>query len=242
MKAQDLTLSFRDVARYIVPGSVAAALVLWFLAAFAGVHMELWNPGLGDSILFLVAAYVLGHILDILSNRFPSLRYDRITDKVIEAVRSGRDEWFSAEFRAQLDGKIQEYLHVSLSGPDAFNLCDTYITGHQSAREQERFTALTGLYGGLYMSCWFAVASSALIVLKHVLLLALAFFNVIIPVTPFLDYEETQLASGLIVLIGSVLLLRPLRSETVGLNESYVLETYRAFYSLCVQHESEKKV
>jgi hypothetical protein len=240
MKAQDLTLSFRDVARYIVPGSAAVALILWFMIAFAGVHIDSWNPGLGDSILFLLAAYVAGHILDMLSNRFPILQYNRITEKIVEDIRSGKDAWFSPEFRERLDNKIREHLHVPLSSVEAFSLCDTFITGHQTAREQERYTALTGLYGGLYMSCWLSVVLSTLVSLKHVVLLILPLFNVIIPVTSFLDFAETQLIGGLVVLCGSVFLLRPLHAETVGLNESYVLETYRAFYVLCAQRESEK--
>jgi hypothetical protein len=237
MKTDDLGFTFRDIARYLVPGTVAGVLVVWFLVAFAGVSIEMSNVDFGDSVLFLLIAYALGHVLSVVNSATLDKMLGRKLESIAKEIADGKGGHFSPQFRDRLNQCVQSRFGVELSCDDAFDLCDCAIGGQPESREQERYAALSGLYGDLLMAVSAGIGMCLLVGLKHLALLILPTFNVIIPPTPFLDYHEAHLVLGVLGFVVLTALWFPVRREARCLCESMYLETYRAFYALSTKRE-----
>lgn len=235
MKVEDLSLSFRDVARYVVPGSLFMALILWFLAAFMGFHLGGLRVDIGETILFLLAAYVAGHILDVLGNILLSKRANSCIDTLVKEINQSEESVLAGDFRRHLDECLRSRFKISLSSDQSFGLCHTYVRGRAEATEHYRLGALAGMYRGLLTVTRLGMMVSGMILVKHVLLWILPAMNVNIPVTPFFDYVEIHLIASVVLMIFSAIIFRPIRNEMESIAAFYVMETYQAFYTACMR-------
>ncbi|RPH92861.1 hypothetical protein EHM69_11810 [candidate division KSB1 bacterium] len=239
MKAEDLSLSFRDIMRYVVPGAVALAIIIWFLNGFVGIHFGTFDADLGTSILFLLASYVVGHVLDLFGGIVLGKRMNSLAKNTVVAVKNASPDTFTQEFRDKLSQKVRERFNLPLETDEVFDLCDNAILGETAAQGRERLGALSGLYRGMLEAAWLGIGFSGLVVLKHLVLYILPLLNIIVPVTAFLDYEELHLVVGIVLLVLFVILLKPIRRRTESMTESYVYETFHAFYVIATKKKDE---
>lgn len=64
--------SFHDFVGYTIPGGIALLLLYWFGVGFAALDFNFQVNGLGESILFIGASYVLRHLVQGFGDRFES--------------------------------------------------------------------------------------------------------------------------------------------------------------------------
>jgi hypothetical protein len=235
VKAEDFSFSFRDVMRYVVPGALAIGLTLWFLKAFLDVNFSMWNPDLGDSIIFLLASYVVGHCLDLLGDRFLGGRLNSLQDKIQQQIHGGSYSGFTAEFRAKLNEMIQHKFGLPLSNEDINDICYNYLVQNKAAQATERYIAIQGLYRSLLVSIWIGLIFGASVLLKNAMLWLLTQSTVTIPVQGFFDFNLTDLATGFCLLAFFLLILRPLRTQLETFSEFAVADIYRSFYAYCAR-------
>jgi hypothetical protein len=227
------SLTFRDIAGYIVPGTVFLAVLLEFLSGFVGLATSLWDTGIGIVLLFLLASYVAGHLIRVLEWILMHGGTGRQRTQLVTRVYEVDTSVFSPEFVLRLAGYVERTFGLPLSNPDVFPLCRAYTVQHGTSHHYERKLALGHLLSGLHTVAWIGIAFSMLTILKHLLLLLLPLFNVIIPVTAFLDFDEAHLIVSIVSLLVFALLVRPLKSRARHYVKEEVESVYYEFYAVC---------
>ncbi|HUP62768.1 MAG TPA: hypothetical protein VNA69_20375 [Thermoanaerobaculia bacterium] len=146
--------NFYDVYGYLIPGAILIAL-LWLPHAVAlGANTP---TDLTAALIATIAAYVTGHILQIVANRVvPSKvegRYpsDRLLDE--------DDQTFPADYKLRLKAVIQRHLRLDVSHRSnrrtAFLLCRDALIASKSTSYGEQFQGMYTLMRGV--SCAAAV-------------------------------------------------------------------------------------
>jgi len=227
------SLTFRDIAGYIVPGTVFLAVLLEFLSGFVGLAVSMWDAGLGAVLLYLLASYVAGHLIRVLEWVIQRGGTGTQRTELVTRVYEDETSVFTPEFKARLAASVEKTFGLPLSNPDVFPLCRAYTVQHGTSHHYERKLALGHLLSGLHTVAWIGLAFSLLTILKHLLLLLLPMFNVIIPVTAFLDFDEAHLVVSVVLLIVFGLLVRPLRSRARHYVKEEVESVYYEFYAVC---------
>lgn len=240
MRYEVSLLSPRDIVVNLIPGAVLLGLFLWFLDGFVGMLINLLTLGSGlvPLVMWIVAAYAAGIIINLLRQYFGADRAERADVDYVAGVLSDTDTSFSAALKSGIL-KRARMLFGEVAGQELFSLCLDYTTQHHAAKRAEATRAIAELYRGLLAVVWVGVFVSGLIALKHLILLLLPHFGFVFPVTAFLDYEVAHLAMGTVFLFVSLVAVKALRARAEVCARSAVREVYTGFLTL-TSTESEK--
>jgi hypothetical protein len=176
---------------------------------------------------------VAGHLIRVLEWILLRGSAGQQRTQLVTHVYEDNTSVFSPEFRTRLAAYVESTFGLPLSNPDVFPLCRAYAVQHGTSHHYERKLALGHLLNGLHTVAWIGIAFSLLTILKHLLLVLLPLFNVIIPVTPFLDFDEAHLIVGVVSIVVFGMLVRPLRSRARHYLKEEVESVYYEFYAVC---------
>jgi hypothetical protein len=168
--------NFYDIYGYFVPGCSLLGL-LWLPY---GISKRCWpSTELGPALVGVVFAYIVGHVLQILSTKaFPSQIPDHLGNSRYssEVFLDPENSAFSTEFKERLAKLVkddfdidlaierspkkdtdQEFAPVSRSRQDAFFLCRGTLIREKIAAYPEQFEGMYTLLRGLATACLLGV-------------------------------------------------------------------------------------
>ncbi|HEY3294719.1 MAG TPA: hypothetical protein VGL38_04740 [bacterium] len=227
-------LSAKDIAAHVIPGAILVALTLWFLDGFAGLIINLLTLGTGvvSLVMWLLAAYVAGIFVQLFSGLFPGEARHGTESQAAAQLLAGNDRSFSAEFKRDVMARAQRLFGAAATGPELYRLCQDYVTQHNAAKRIEALAAFGHLFRGILIAARIGLITSALIAAKHLVLLLLPQFGIIIPVTGFLDYEAVHLVMGALLVVVFGAGIRLLKARLDFCVEESVRDVYTSFFAV----------
>jgi hypothetical protein len=234
MRFESSPLSAKDIVVNLIPGAMILALFLWFLDGFVGMLINLLTLGSGivPLVVWLVAAYAAGVLLNLLRGFLNGEKVERMEADYAAQLLTDTDPHFSAGFKSGLKERARSLFGEAASGPELFSLCFHYAAQLGAAKRAEALRANAELYRGMLAGAWCGVFVSGLITVKHLILLLLPQFGVVLAVTSFVDYEVVHLSLGIMLLIVSLVAARALSARAKSCGQAAISEVYTGFYSL----------
>lgn len=144
--------NFYDVFGYFIPGAVLIA-VLWLPNALAADSFR--SPDLSAALAMIIAAYVAGHILQIVASKaIPSSKRVGEKDRApSDLMLDEKNTTFAWLFRAQILEAIQERLKIDARmesyRKDAFLLCRDTVIASKTASYVEQFEGMYVMMRGI---------------------------------------------------------------------------------------------
>lgn len=232
--------NFYDFVGYIIPGAAVLALIYWLYVGLFHQPADLAVDSLGDSIIFLAAAYFVGHVVQALSQVIARrLRVEAFADQYSEQLLSATDTHFTPAFRADLVKAITAVFYppaapgasapsqtLDISAPqarrDAFDLCYSLIVQQSADAHTELFNGIYGLLRGMFVALCLAILVAIAIILRNAL-----------------AGNRLQWGLGIAVLVAALLALPPVISRAKSFSEQFAESVYRSFYAwYCAKQSS----
>ena len=214
---------------YLVPGTLMLALLLWLSRGFAGMTISLFDTGFGAAIAAILAGYVLGYLVQLLSEGVLGPRIHGMQERYSAEYCEEQGNRFSSDLRERFQNKVRDVFGFVPVGSELLELCYTHLVSRNMERLAERHLHKMTLVRGLLMVVWIGLPISLLIFVKHFVLLILRNGGVFIPVTVFLDYDEVQLAMGIVFSFACLLLVGGFRKALRRSVEGVVAAIYESF-------------
>jgi hypothetical protein len=217
-----------------IPGAIVVALLLWFLDGFVGVILNLLTLGTGivPLVMWLAGAYAAGVFVQLFRAKLGGGAQERLEGETAVRLMSAGDSHFSGEFKQGLMARAQKQFGAAASGGELFVLCRDAVAQNGGIARAESLLAAADLYRGLLAVARIGVAVSAVISLKHAVLGLLPTFDIIVPVTGFLDYETLHLVIGVLLLVVFGAGVGLLKRQAEACVEAAVSDVYTGYYTL----------
>lgn len=170
-------LTLYDFLGFIIPGTLCLLLFYWFLISFLSYPISLSLSSIGDSILFLVVSYSMGHIVQSLGNRLEYKLIDKWGGWYSDTILENNNDHYTNEFKTNIKEYIQNRFNLSydveneeqqlIRKNEIFNLCYSTILQENMAPHTEIFNGHYGLYRGLLTVSWIGFIIAIITTLKH---------------------------------------------------------------------------
>lgn len=223
--------NFYDFVGYIIPGAAVLALIYWLYVGFFHQPADLAVDSLGDSIIFLAAAYFAGHVVQALSRAVAKrLAPKAFGEQYSKQLLSAKDHHFTDAFKADLVKAIAQVFSLSAAPPsttqgqppaippgtgsDAFDLCYSLIVQQSADAHTELFNGIYGLLRGMFMALCLAIPVAIAIIVRNVL-----------------TGDRLQWGLGIAVLVAVGLALPPVISRGKSFSEQFAESVYLSFYA-----------
>jgi hypothetical protein len=249
----DIDFNFYDFVSYIIPGTFLFGLLYWFLKGFCALELTIEINSIGESVLFIVASYSLGHLVQVVGNVIEERQKEKWGGWFSEQLLRPDNKHYSMEFKAHIKKFIREIFELS---PDispggeeiskkrrqeVFGLCYSFIVQEKIASHTEIFNGIYGLFKGFLSVVWIGIPLSVLIISKHLLWFVLSLKNVSLPEGLFWQYDLLQVKIGVPLLVVSILLIHPMECRFKYFAEKFADSVYRTFYVWCEKERFKKK-
>ncbi|HEX6797129.1 MAG TPA: hypothetical protein VF116_05365 [Ktedonobacterales bacterium] len=224
--------NFYDFVGYIIPGAAVLALIYWLYVGMFHQPADLAVDSLGDSIIFLAAAYFAGHVVQALSRPLAKrLAPKAFDEQYSKELLSAKNSHFTEVFKADLVKAIGQVFNVSVTLSDdaqdrpsqsvaaetraeAFALCYALIVQQSADTHTALFDGIYGLLRGMFMVLCLAIPVAAAIIIRN---------------TPAGD--RLQWGLGTAVLVAAILALPPVISRAKSFSEQFAQSVYLSFYA-----------
>lgn len=230
--------NFYDFVGYIIPGAAVLALIYWLYVGLFHQPADLAVDSLGDSIIFLAAAYFVGHVVQAISRAIGSqLDLRAFGQQYSKQLLSATDTHFTPAFRADLIKAIAQVFSLpaaplasaqdqQANAPDAradaFDLCYALIVQQSADAHTELFNGIYGLLRGMFVALCLAIPVAIAIIVRNVL-----------------SGDRLQWGLGIAVLVAALLALPPVISRAKSFSEQFAESVYRSFYAwYCAKQSS----
>jgi hypothetical protein len=223
---------------YLIPGILIIALFQWFGAGFIGIVAVASDRSVGSALVFILMAFAAGHILNLLRKSVYSKDTAHSEEQLALQMVRENDSHFSPEVKKDLARFSETVLGVPSTSPEFFRLCCSFVMQKNVAMRAERTAARRELLSLFSITGDLGVLAGALIALKHLFFKMLPMFDIELPVTPFTDYDQTQMMIGLVAAIVLFLIRRPLKKLIISAKEQTADAVIRAFYLSCKLDEN----
>jgi len=234
-------LTFYDFLGYIVPGSILLLILVYW--AESVVEFDLITvgsiSGTGETVLFLVVAYLAGHLIQVAGRRFELSEKGKWGGYFSVQFLRPDSSYYSAEFRERLLGRVHETFDIAPLQDEGdekardgrlqeiFNLCYTLVVQRGISQHADIHNAIFGMFRGVIVLWLFAIALFTIAVLRHSA----------VTVASVLDYNETPIdevkwhlvVTGLAA-FAAVATLGSLRDRFRHFGQRFVDAVYRSFY------------
>ncbi len=235
--------NFYDFLGYLMPGAAALALVYWLLTGFLGLGVPLTLDSVGESIVFALAAYFAGHLVQILGKRIERRKLAEWGGWPSERLLDDADDFYTPQFKAELRGLAREVFRLSRADEQApnytrqlFYLCYALVMQEGHSGQTEIFNATYSLYRGMYVALRLGMVVAALVGLKHLALLAASLASLPVPGTVFFHYSDLHLALAALTLLVAVAALPRLARQWRRFSRHFANSVYRNFYVWCMRN------
>lgn len=234
-----------DFIGYLMPGAFVLALVYWLLVGFLGLPLPLSLDSVGESIVFLVAAYFAGHLIQMLGKRIERGKIEQWGGWFSERFLDDDDNFYSPEFKARIRALAQQVFHLTPASPgspasrqqtrEIFNLCYSLVMQEGIGAQTEVFNATYSLYRGMLAGMRVAVGVGALVGVKHLALYLLGWRGVPLPTVPFYAYSDLHLALAVLMLALAAVAIPRLAHQWKVFSQHFANSIYRGFYVWCIR-------
>lgn len=234
--------NFYDFIGYVIPGSLGCVFLYWLINGFFGFYFYLEFKSIGESILFLALAYLIGHLIQTYGNLIEKSAVREWGGWFSEQFLRDDNSYYTTAFKSALRESIKTVFHESAElgtndetqrqrRQELFNLCYALIVQEGVALHTEIFNSVYSLYRGLIAATNVAIVVSAVITVKYILLLLLPFFRVSIPLSHFWSFSVFHLGIGISTLILSLLVRIPLKERLKRFAQYFANSVYINFYA-----------
>ena len=162
--------SFYDFMGFLVPGMIGLWAGTTFFDQFLGIAFPLQPAGsLGESTLFVIASYFVGHVLQGFGNRLEDRAVRRWGGYPSQTLMRDSDSKYPKEFKRQIVLKAKEILSLPEDADvqERFNLIFTFLQQQGLDTMSQRFNGLYGFYRGLIITSWLGQVLFAVLAVKH---------------------------------------------------------------------------
>lgn len=232
--------NFYDFVGYVIPGAAMLALIYWLYVGLFDQPAGLTVDSLGESLIFLAAAYFVGHVaqaLGLIMTRRLGVRAFAEYDS--QQLLRADDPHFTPAFRANLVTAIAHVFNLTVASPggasgqspeilpapapaqartqacrDAFDLCYSLIVQEGADAHTELFNGIYGLLRGMFTVLCLAIPVAIAIIIRNVL-----------------ARDQLQWGLGIAVLVAAVLALPPVIRRAGSFSELFAVSVYRGFYA-----------
>lgn len=234
--------NFYDFIGYVIPGSLGCVFLYWLIDGFFGFSLHLEVKSIGESILFLALAYFIGHLIQAYGNTIEKSAVREWGGWFSEQFLKDDNSYYTPAFKRALRESIKTVFGESAElgtndetqrpqRQELFNLCYTLIVQEGAALHTEIFNGVYSLYRGMIAAINIAIVVSAVITVKHILLLILPLFKVSVTSSPFWFFSVFHFGVGLSTLIFSLLVRIPLRERLKRFAQYFANSVYVNFYA-----------
>lgn len=228
--------NFYDFVGYVIPGAAMLALIYWLYVGLFDQPAGLTVDSLGESLIFLAAAYFVGHVVQafgLIMTRRLGVRAFAEYDS--EQLLRADDPHFTPAFRADLVTAIARVFDLTVTAPgsaqdqspeissaqaqmqagrDVFDLCYSLIVQEGADAHTELFNGIYGLLRGMFTVLCLAIPVAIAIIIRNVLV-----------------GDQLQWGLGIAVLVAAVLSLPPVIRRAGSFSELFATSVYRGFYA-----------
>lgn len=228
--------NFYDFVGYIIPGAAVLALIYWLYVGMFHQPADLTVDSLGDSIIFLAAAYFVGHVVQAISRAIgKQLDLRAFGQQYSRQLLSADDHHFTDAFKADLVKALAQVFSLPATSPasaqdqqanapdtrtDAFDLCYALIVQQSADAHTELFNGIYGLLRGMFMALCLAIPVAIAVIVRNVV-----------------AGDRFQWGLGIAVLIAALLALGPVIRRAKSFSEQFAESVYLSFYAwYCAKH------
>ena len=245
--------NFYDFLGYLIPGAFILTLFFWLYTAFFSLSSSIEIKSIGESMLFIVVSYTLGHLVQTLGNVIERREVIEWGGWFSDQFLREDNGYYTLEFKTKLKDGVKKIFDLSSDTSlveenakknrrqEIFNLCYSLIVQENSAQHTEIFNGIYSLYRGLLVVNFSAMIASLLVTLKHLLWLIFIMLNINPPIGAFWVFESFHLGLGIIVLLLCYFSIRPLKSRYKRFAQLFADSVYTNFYVWYKRRPVEKK-
>jgi hypothetical protein len=227
------SILYRNVIPYVIPGALLILTLRWFLDGFVGMNLTPWDAGgVGGAALLIFGSWVFGYLVQVCGVWLLSKLY-HLESRLPSQLLEPSDSHLTPEFKTEFGNWVRKVLGLSPENAEVYPLCAAFVQSRPEGRVTERQASLHGLVRGLLAIVKIVLTASVLVVGKQLLLALLPALNIVLPVTGFVTFDESNLIVGILLLVMSVVSLRLLGKFAAHTAELVVENVYRSFYVAC---------
>lgn len=234
--------SFYDFLGYIIPGAILLLAVIYWAESVLEFDLVTVGSisGVGQTTLFLIVAYLVGHLMQAFGRRFEVRETERWGGYFSVQFLRPDDTFYTDDFK----GKLLDAIHTTfglapLADPpddeardrrlqEMFAICYTYVIQRGIAQHAEVHNATYGFFRGSLVLWLSVIVLFFLAELRHAS----------VAVASALDYNQTPIddVKWHLVIAGVAVLLATftlplLRDRFAHFGRRFVDAVYRSFYA-----------
>lgn len=235
-------LNFYDFLSYIIPGSLATILILYFIGSLLGMPSILvtYVSGFGETIIFLIVGYFIGHLIQARGRQIEMKEKDSWGGYFsVQFLREGND-FYTVDFKQNLkkNAESQFGLSVDLAGEkvtqeqkekryqEIFNLCYDLVVQKGISRITDVHNGIYGMFRGALTLWEIGIVLSVISALRHAAFLA---YHSYLLGLGYYEPETTQIIISVALLVFFLVTNRFLRTRLKHFGQRFVDSVYRNF-------------
>lgn len=235
-------LNFYDFLSYIIPGSLAVFLVLYFMGSILGTPGVLisYVSGFGETIVFLIVGYFAGHLIQARGRQIELRQKDEWGGYFsIQFLRESND-FYTADFRRTLKRNAESEfgLPVDIAGngviqeqkdkryQEIFNLCYDFVVQKGVSRSTDIHNGIYGMFRGAIVVWEIGIFVALVAAVRHAAFLGYRFYSMGVS---YHEPETTQLIIGIVLLVFFLGTKRFLKARFKHFGQRFVDSVFRNF-------------
>ena len=237
--------SFYDFLGYIIPGAILLLAVIYWAESVLGFDLVTVGSisGVGQTTLFLIVAYLVGHVMQALGQQLEVREIGRWGGYFSVQFLRPDSTFYTDDFRRKLLDAADDTFHLApLEDPpddqardkrlqEIFGLCYAYVTQRGIAQYAEIHNATYGFFRGTLVLWISVIVLFSIAELRHVSVAVASAFDYS---QISIDEVKWHIAIAGVAVILATCTLPLLRDRFAHFGRRFVDAVYRSFYAFVV--------
>jgi hypothetical protein len=231
--------NFYDLVSYVIPGAINTIVLWWFIKILFGIELPFEINGIGESLLFLLASYLIGHIS-------AAIFEDWIKKPIVkkwngyhsEQFLSNNNSHYSSEMKKTIRDTTTALWNIADTGEDTrevkrkrqeiFYSCYKLLIHEGTGEHSSLFNSLYHFYLYLLVSLRVVLLAGSILLCKSIIMLIYTakFCHCCSPLS-YSNFSELWISVGLILI--SLLLQKPIEKKYTQYAINFVDAVYYGF-------------
>jgi len=234
--------NFYDFLSYIIPGSLAVLLLLFFIGSIFGTPGVLisYVSGFGETIVFLIVGYFAGHLIQARGRQIELKEKDEWGGYFsIQFLRESND-FYTADFKGTLKRNAESEFGLPVDIADnsvtqeqkdkrhqeIFNLCYDFVVQKGISRSPDIHNGIYGMFRGAMVVWEIGITLALVTTVRHAAFLGYHFYSMGVS---YHEPETTQLIIAVVLMAFFLGTKRFLKARFKHFGQRFVDSVFRNF-------------
>jgi len=233
--------NFYDFVGYVFPGALVLLFFCTFTTSFFGIKIPIDISSIGESLVFLGASYVLGHLVQVLGGPIEAREEKKWGGPYHDQYLRPEDNHYSKEFKSQLQQAVLEVfgqdLNLGLKDKlsasrryETYRQCYALIVQKDIAQNTTIFLGVRGLMRGLTVAGYAGLFCGSLYMVKFVTELILKSSPSLFPASAFPQIRLSAVGVNGAMIVFSLVMIALSLQRLKRFSQHFADSIYRGFY------------